>query len=272
MSSITTDRSAAAGVKTPRMFTNPIIRKLNRVNDHTTDGEASATYFGIGVKTFYFLLLTVIGVIIYFAIAPAQLPADGSLSQTMLILLIGASALTILSPIVAWFIPAAIPVIGSLYSISQGLLIPFLASSYDGEVMDLIYLALIITLGIIFIMYVLYAKGIIKVNEKFRSVLTILFFTSIFASVTVFALGFYPPTKELVDFIYTNPLLSIASSVVMIIIASLFLLTDFASIQHTVEDSLPKKYEWLAAFGLAFTVIWLYLKVLTLVAQFSKSN
>lgn len=31
----------------------------------------------------------------------------------------------------------------------------------------------------------------------------------------------------------------------------------------------PKEYEWSAAFGLVFTVIWIYLKILDLLMEFA---
>ena len=34
----------------------------------------------------------------------------------------------------------------------------------------------------------------------------------------------------------------------------------------------PKEYEWSAAFGLVFTVIWLYLKILELVIRITGKN
>ena len=55
--------------------------------------------------------------------------------------------------------------------------------------------------------------------------------------------------------------------IISIIIASLFLITDFATIDHVVTNKLPAKYEWSAAFGLAFTVLWIYVKILDLLIQ-----
>ncbi|WP_301954544.1 Bax inhibitor-1/YccA family protein, partial [Ruminococcus sp.] len=52
-----------------------------------------------------------------------------------------------------------------------------------------------------------------------------------------------------------------------IIIAALFLISDFQIIRETVENQRPKEYEWSVSFGLAFTVIWLYFKVLDLLIR-----
>lgn len=49
--------------------------------------------------------------------------------------------------------------------------------------------------------------------------------------------------------------------------AALFLISDFEMIDTVVNENYPKKYEWRASFGLTFTVIWLYVKILDLIIQ-----
>lgn len=64
-----------------------------------------------------------------------------------------------------------------------------------------------------------------------------------------------------------NPIFDIAMSVIFIIIAALFLISDFQIIRETVENQRPKEYERSVSFGLAFTVIWLNFKVLDLLIR-----
>jgi len=45
-----------------------------------------------------------------------------------------------------------------------------------------------------------------------------------------------------------NAAFSIGISILFIIIAALFLLSDFDAIEKTAEHQLPKKYEWTAGF------------------------
>ena len=66
-----------------------------------------------------------------------------------------------------------------------------------------------------------------------------------------------------------NPGLTIALDVIGLVIAALFLISDFSMIDRCVKDGYPKQYEWSAAFGLVFTVLWIYLKILDLLMQFS---
>ena len=59
-----------------------------------------------------------------------------------------------------------------------------------------------------------------------------------------------------------NPAFSIILSIVFVIIAALFMLVDFDTIERCVENKMDKKYEWMAAWGLAYTILYIYFKVL----------
>ncbi|WP_366072660.1 Bax inhibitor-1/YccA family protein [uncultured Anaerovibrio sp.] len=48
-----------------------------------------------------------------------------------------------------------------------------------------------------------------------------------------------------------TPGVSIGISIVFVIIAALFLLVDFDTIERCVENGVDKQYEWMAAWGLA---------------------
>jgi len=257
-------------------MTNPVIKKLGRVTEQAANGRV-ATYGGIGAKTIFFLLLTGIGVGAFFVIhnmlgggATFDIEVSGqkiSFAYQELPVLLGAGVFTVITPLIAWLIRPAIPVFGSLYSLSQGYVIAFMAYAYKGQYDMYVWLALIITLVILLVMLFLYMKRIIKVTKKFNSVIKVLFFTTVLSGFGAVAMSFFPGTRGLITALSGNPIISIAGSVIFIIVAALFLLSDFDAIEKTVEHQLPKKYEWAAAYGLVFTVIWLYFKVLNLLMQ-----
>ena len=51
-----------------------------------------------------------------------------------------------------------------------------------------------------------------------------------------------------------------------VLLAAYSLVMDFDSIKRGVEAGVPGRYAWAAAFGLAVTLIWLYLELLRLLA------
>jgi uncharacterized YccA/Bax inhibitor family protein len=60
--------------------------------------------------------------------------------------------------------------------------------------------------------------------------------------------------------------LGIGISVVIVIVAALNLAIDFAFIEQASNAGEPKYMEWLGAFGLTVTLIWLYLEILRLLS------
>lgn len=275
------ESNQAGGFEANRM-TNPVIRKLGRVTEQATAGNA-ATYGGIGAKTIFFLILTVVGIGVFFVLHNMFAGGDVfkmdisgqeiEFAYQEVPIIIGAAFLTFVTPFLAWLLRPVIPVIGSLYAVSQGYLLAFLAAAYKGTYDQYMWLALIITIAIVVVMLFLYMKRIIKVTKKFNAVIRVLFFTTLVSGLSAVIMSFIPWTRGLIQALSGNPIISIGGSIIFIIIAALFLLSDFDAIEKTVEHQLPKKYEWAAAFGLVFTVIWLYFKVLNLLLTInSKSN
>lgn len=256
------------------MFMNPLIRKLSKIDETSED---SATYRGIATKCGIFLLGIFIGValaMILQSINPIMVSVDGdtiNVSPAATIAAIVSGVFFLLTPILAFLIKATIPVTGTLYCASTGYLFTFLSlviPEYGGAVL----LAMILTVVIVAVMAFVYAKGLIKVNQKFRSVMTILFWSTVGSSVLVGVCYFIPALKGVTDFLQANPLLGILGSIAYVVIASLFLLVDFDTIEQAVERKLPRKYEWYAAFGLAFSVIWLFLKLLDLITKLKDNS
>ena len=128
-------------------------------------------------------------------------------------------------------------------------------------------LALAITVVVVLCMAMLYAKGIIRVTKKFTMVIATLFATMIGISILSFIGYLIPITRPLVVQVMNNFWISIGLTLLSIILACLFLISDFNTIDYVVENNMPARYEWMAAFGLAFTVLWIYVKILDLLIQ-----
>lgn len=272
MARLSTDRSANTKTRSSFLSSNPVMRRLDRVDEYTNSNAAS--YGGITAKTIYFLLFTVAGIILEVILASRLATGqqfninikgfETSLYMSETIALGVSVILAIVFQLLAFFARKTTPVTGALYCVTQGYFISFLLFRVLKGYEYLGLLALAITMVIILTMAILYTTGVIRVTKKFKMVMLTLFITVVGVSVLMLLGSFIPFTRDLVMQLSNNFALSIIFSVVFIIIAALFLICDFATIDHVVKDQLPKKYEWQAAFGLAFTVVWLYLKVLDL--------
>lgn len=273
--------NTTAGKKTQKGFfrSNPVMNRLNKIEDNiTTDGKA-ASYGRITAKTAYFLLITAVGIMLYlvlnntlFAAQPqtVQINYRGfEVSTSMMALIFAAVAgiIAIITQVVAAFARGTIPVTGTIYCAAQGFLISFTVFTIIKGYEYLGLLALAITIVVVLSMALLYTTGVVRVTKKFRLVVGTLFAAMIGISILTFIGYLIPLTRPFVSMIMGNFWVSLIMTILSIIIASLFLISDFATIDNVVENRMPAKYEWMAAFGLAFTVLWIYVKILDLLIQ-----
>ena len=255
---------------------NPVMNRLNKVEYISTD-EKSLAYGRIAFKTAWFLLTTVCGMLLYLLLSNTMFAADtnilnfnykgfaASVPMTALIAVGGAAVLAIVTQLLAAFIPRTIPVTGTLYSLCQGFMIAFIIFSLIKGYEYLGLLALGVTVVVVLTMAFLYAKRIVKVNKKFVMIMMTLLFSMIGISLLTGIGYLIPLTRPFVASIMGNFGVSIAFTLISIVIACMFLISDFAVIENGVENGMPAKYEWMASFGLAFTILWIYIKVLDLI-------
>ena len=135
-------------------------------------------------------------------------------------------------------------------------------TSYPGIVMQAVGLTLIVAM----VMFVLYQTRIIRVTDKFRSVITI----------ATISIGVFYLIKWIASLAFGTTIgaftnastpLGIGFSVVVVCLAALNLLLDFDMIEKGVEAKAPKYMEWYGAFGLLVTLVWLYLEILRLLSK-----
>lgn len=269
-------------------MTNPVIGKMVKKTSEMEPDKSlgTASYSGIANKTLFFMATTVIGVVLYFilhqyllSVSPADMIVDFvdeneifaihmSLYEVGVLILAGVLAL--IMPLAAWLLRSTIPVTGVLFTVSQGYFIGCISEFLVPEYKWIGILALVLTIAIVGVMLFLYAKRIVRVTKRFRTVMMVLFPSIIIGGFALFILGLIPGVRNAVEglnSIMQNPVVSIISSIVFIIIAALFLLADFNAIEECVENGMPKKLEWMAAFGLAYTIIYIYFKILNLLLK-----
>ena len=262
---------------------NPVLNRLNKVDERAQD-DGSATYGGITLKTAFMLLWTIAGMMLYLWLEKAVFAGQAdvvnfkysgfvvSASSMQLGFFAGAGILAIVMQLLAAFVRVTIPVTGTIYSLCQGFIISFLVFTVLQGYEYLGILALAITVVVVFSMALLYTKGIIKVNRKFHMIIFTLVAAMIGISILTFIGYLIPFTRGIVSQILGNPGISFALTLISIVLASLFLISDFATIDAVVKNKYPAKYEWAAAFGLAFTILWLYVKILDLLIQIVGNN
>lgn len=112
------------------------------------------------------------------------------------------------------------------------------------------------------VMLTLYVTGIVKVTEKFRSILT----SAIIAIGILYLvqLGFRLFGSSL-PLLFDGGLVAIGFSVFVTIIASFSLLLDFDNVEQGVKYGVAKEFEWVYSIGILSTLVWMYIEFLRLI-------
>jgi len=154
------------------------------------------------------------------------------------------------------------------YAILEGLFVGGISAYFNFLFQDkypgIISHAVLITFAVAASMYLLYTLRIIKVTEKFRSIIFVATASIAFFYLLTWILGFFGIRFE---FLSTGSTFGIIFSLAVIVIAALNLILDFDMIEQGSAMGAPKYMEWYGAFGLLVTLVWLYLEILRLLAK-----
>ena len=161
------------------------------------------------------------------------------------------------------------PFLAPAYAIFEGLFVGSVSAYYDyayqtkypGIVMQAVLLTLLVAL----VMYLVYRFRIIRVTQKFRMIIIIA--TGAIALFYLIQWIGYLMGATIGAFTMAATPLGIGFSVFVVVLASLNLLLDFDMIEKGVEMKAPKYMEWYSAFGLLVTLVWLYLEILRLLSK-----
>jgi len=123
-----------------------------------------------------------------------------------------------------------------------------------------------LTLIVAMVMFVLYQTRVIRVTQKFRSIILIAT-----ASIMIFYLVKWIASlafgATIGAFTNASTPLGIGFSIVVVCLAALNLLLDFDMIEKGVENKAPKDMEWYGVFGLQVTLVCLYVEILRLLSK-----
>ncbi|UNU72940.1 Bax inhibitor-1/YccA family protein [Moraxella nasovis] len=112
------------------------------------------------------------------------------------------------------------------------------------------------------VMLSLYVTGVIKVTEKFRSIIM----SAVIAIGILYLvqLGFHFFGSSL-PLLFDGGLIAIGFSVFVTLIASFSLLLDFDNIDKGVHYGIAREYEWVFSIGILSTLVWMYIEFLRLI-------
>ena len=224
----------------------------------TTRDTGRLTYDDVIVKTGGLLALLVVVAATTFQLAPG-------------LWIVGALVGLVLGMVNA-FKKSPSPALITAYVVAEGVFLggisAFYADRFGGGVVPQAVLA---TFSVFAVALYLFRSGRVRVTPKFTKFLLIAMGGYVVFSLLNLVLSFALPSGNAFGPLRGGTL-GVIVGLVAVGLAAASLIVDFDSIKRGVEQGVPAKFAWSAAFGLIVTLVWLYLELLRLAAMFSGRN
>ena len=161
------------------------------------------------------------------------------------------------------------PFLSPVYAVCEGLFVGSVSAYFEAMYPGLVMRAVLLTFSVLFALLFLYKMRLVKVTQRFRSILMGATMGIALAYLISFILRLFGVNMS---FMFGGGSLGVIISVIVVAIAALNLVLDFDFIEQGSESSLPAYFEWYGAFGLMVTLIWLYIEILRLLAIVASSR
>ena len=221
--------------------------------------------------------LTLLALIFASAILTWKMAFAGNTLVTPL--MIGGLIVGTIFSFITIFKPAKAKFTSIIYAISEGLVLGAISAFYElataetetGALLGngIVFNAVMLTIGVFFVMLYLYKNRIIQPTQKFM--LGIIAATGAIAIVYLvdIIMGFFGAS---VGFLHSNGILGIGISLIIVVVAALNFILDFKNVEDSINRGAPEYMEWYCAFGMMTTLVWLYLEMLRLLSKFSSRD
>jgi uncharacterized YccA/Bax inhibitor family protein len=188
------------------------------------------------------------------------------------------------------FNPRSAPIAGPFYALIEGVALGAISLLYETQIDaqsasaaaagegtnwaqaiggSIVFQAVLLTFGIAGAMLLAYSLRVIRVTPMFFKVVVMLTLGYVFASLGTFVLHLFGVG---IPYLHEMGGLGIAIAGGVVVLAAVNLLLDFHIIEKGVETGQPKYMEWYGAFALTVTLVWLYLRVLYLLALLRRND
>ena len=160
------------------------------------------------------------------------------------------------------------PAMISIYAVATGVFLGGLSSMFDQRWPGIAFQAVLATLSVFAVVLALYRSGKVRATPKMTRIVMIAMVGYLLFSVLNFVLMITGAIDGM--FGMRSGWLGIAIGLLAVFLASYSLVMDFTSIEEGVRAGAPERYSWTAAFGLATTMVWLYVEILRILAIFNQ--
>ena len=226
---------------------NPVLRNVRK---QTFVTDTPVTYANVAYKSIFLIAIVMLSAYLTLTYA-GEFISIGTL--------IGALVIGFISVIIGTRSVRLSPIFSVIYAVCEGAVLGVVSALYASVYEGIVPTALTTTLIVFVVMLLLYSTKVIKINQKFLSVMVVALIAVILMSILSFILPFGGSLYYVI-------------CLVSAVLSAFFLLVDFAQIESCVESGTDSKYGWVLSLGLLVTVVWIYVEMLRLLAIFSRRN
>lgn len=247
---------------------------IERTNVMTLGGTVTATSILLSI-------VAVVGILTWQSINNTW-QTTGGIPGWGFPVMIGALIGGIVVSLIIYKAPKTAPIVAPIHAVLEGafvglatFVIPmqFLpmepgASSNPGTMIAL--QAAVATFAVTGVMLGGYATGILRVGPLLQKVMMtaligLVGYTALIWILSFFGVGIWNGYAD-------TGMMGIGFTGLCVALASLFLLLDFQYIEKGIEHKAPKYMEWVGAWGLMVTLVWVYIEVLRLLSKLRSND
>ncbi len=242
---------------------------LRRTLSQTQNGNLSvdtqpATHKGIAKKTILFAALTIVAAIATVLLLNYAIDIENeSLLSTLLVsACIGSVVMLVLSFIIM-FVPRACNVLGAVYSVCQGVLLGLVVCMVNTVLPGVAFAAVLGTMIVFVLTLVLNKYLTVRISSRFWRAMSVAFLSLFIVELATLIIYLVNPSLG----IFSAWWIQLLATAFCVFYAAVMLMWDFQMADDIVQYGADKKYEWLVAFSLVTTLVYLYLEILELLVR-----
>ncbi len=245
---------------------NPVLNDKTFTRHIDLTGEDRMTLMGTVHKTGLLLTLLVAAAAVTWNMVFQGTNSEGMLMMhpQLKLFMIGGAIGSLILALITYFKPTIAFITAPCYAILKGLFVGALSAFMEAMFPGIVVQAVGLTFGVLFALLGAYRSGLIKATENFKLGVCAATGGIMLIYLATFILGMFGVN---IPFIHGSGTFGIAFSGFVVVIAALNLVLDFDFIENGAEQGAPKYMEWIGAFGLMVTLVWLYIEILHLLAK-----
>lgn len=247
---------------------NPSLRRVVKGSENGKYASADdnvVSMKSMAWKSIAFCAVTIISAVLSAVLLYHLIDTENAEALTTLLMILAFSAIPlIIITLVITFVPKTAGVLGFVYCVLEGLFMGVTSALIDMFIPGIALMAFLGTCVVFLVSWAVFRLLGQRLSGNFVKFVIIAFFSLLILEALGLLLSLFVPVFAAV---MSNIWIQLAISALMVLVASFMILVDLNNMKRLVEYNADKQYEWLAAFSLVTTLMWLYIEILELLVK-----